>query len=107
MTVFTRPDAADVLLRDPRTKALLEDATARIAKGAADVVPEDSGYLKRSYRSTSARMEADGLRSTAYTYSSFGHWWEWGTSKRPPLAPLRRAAERLGFRTKPTPKGQA
>lgn len=107
MTVFTRPDAADVLLREMGAKRLVEDATARIARGAAESVPVDTGMLKRSYRSTPARLDAEGLRSTAYTWAKTGHIWEWGSIRQAPLAPLRRAAERLGFRTKPTPKGQA
>ncbi|RTL08422.1 MAG: hypothetical protein EKK62_07640 [Acidimicrobiia bacterium] len=107
MSVFTRPDAADVLLREASSALLVEQAAAQVAKGAAELVPVDTGTLKRSYRSTKATLDAEGLRATAYTWAKTGHLFEWGSVRQAPLAPLRRAAERLGLRTKPTPKGAA
>lgn len=105
--VIPDPDGIDQLLNEPAVLALVAKGAQDVAANARAIAPLGrEGFLKRSYRATPARVSADGVTATAYTISMAGHWAEWGSVNNPPYAPLRRGAERLGFRTRLAPKGR-
>ena len=99
------PEGIDALLADPKAAALVSGGAASVAKTAAEIVPKNTGDASRSYHYRRARRTATGLVATAYTSDPFGHLVEWGSVHNPAYAPLRRAAERLGFRVKVIGKG--
>lgn len=107
MTARVRVRAAgiDELLDTPAAKALVTGGAKQVAESASELAPVDTGYYKRSLRSSRAVREPDRLVATAYTVDPFGHLVEWGSVNNPAHAPLRRGAERLGLRTRVATKG--
>lgn len=107
MSVRVRTNLAGIsqLLDDPKVKALVTGAARKIAADASSLVPVNTGAAAASYRSTTARREPGRVVATAYTIDRAGHIIERGNATTPTYAPLRRAAERSGLRTKLLPKG--
>lgn len=103
--VIPRREGIGELLALPTVKALVTTAAGEIAQGAADSVPVRTGALKRSYKHTRAVSTGDAVTATAYTTDPAGHIVEWGSARQAPMAPLRRAAESTGLRTRLNPKG--
>lgn len=93
------------LVASPAAKRHVEAGARAVAKAAAEVAPRDTGRLARSYRATKAEATPDGISARAYTAMPYGHLVEWGSAGQAPKAPLRRAAQRAGFRLRITPKG--
>ena len=93
------------LLQTPQAKRHVTVAAGEIARAAAAIAPRRSGRLAKSYRSTKAEVTPNGLSARAYTAMPYGHLVEWGSVGQAPKAPLRRGAQRAGYRLKITPKG--
>jgi hypothetical protein len=100
-------NAADLLLAEPGTAALVTDGAAQVARNASDIIPVESGHGAASYQSTDAERQPVGLVATAYTDDVAGHMFEWGSIHNPAFAPLRRGVERAGLRGRPLPKGDS
>ncbi len=93
------------LLDSPKAKRHVEGAARAIAAAAAAIAPRRSGRLAKSYRATKAEVGPDGVSARAYTAMPYGHLVEWGSVGQAPKAPLRRGAQRAGYRLRITPKG--
>lgn len=93
------------LLDSPKAKRHVEAAAKAVARAAAEIAPRRTGRLAKSYRATRAEVTAGGLSARAYTALPYGHLVEWGTVNQAPKAPLRRGAQRAGYRIRITPKG--
>ena len=105
MTVRPTPGGVDRLLNLPAVKVQVTRAAQQIANDASGLAPRDTGFLQRSYKWRRAVAEPGRVVATAYTTSRIGHIIEWGSSRQPARAPLRRAAEVSGLRTRLAPKG--
>ena len=95
----------DQLLDDPKAKRHVEGAARAVAAAASAIAPRRSGRLAKSYRATKAEATPTGLSARAYTAMPYGHLVEWGSVNQAPKAPLRRGAQRAGYRLKINPKG--
>lgn len=95
----------DQLLDAPKPKRLAEAAALAVARAAGELAPRRTGRLAKSYRITKAEVTATGVSARAYTAMPYGHLVEWGSVNQAPTAPLRRAAQRAGYRLRITPKG--
>ncbi len=97
----------DDLFESAATIALV-GGTARALAGAARDLAPDGGPargVRETYRATKPTREGDRIVATAYTDDTAGHLVEHGSAKNTAYAPLRRAAQRLGFRVTLAPKG--
>lgn len=97
----------DALLADPKAERFVALGARELASTARGLAPDGGPHrgVRESYRSTPAEHELDRVKATAYTTDLAGHLVEWGSIKNPAYAPLRRAAERLGLRTRLAGKG--
>lgn len=102
------PGAVDRLLQENGVGPLVERGATAVARGAGAVAPKGGPAkgVAESYKATKAEEDQRGVYATAYTDDIAGHLVEWGSINNPPYAPLRRGAERAGFRVKPAPKGK-
>lgn len=96
---------AEVLASRP-AKRHVEAAAKAVARAAGELAPRRTGRLAGSYRATKAEVTPDGVAAHAYTAMPYGHLVEWGSVNQDPKAPLRRGAQRAGYRLRITPKGQ-
>jgi len=97
----------DDLFDSAATQALVGATTRALAGAARDLAPDGGPGrgVRETYRATKATREADRIVATAYTDDTAGHLVEHGSAKNTAYAPLRRAAQRLGFRVTLAPKG--
>lgn len=92
MTTFIpNPDFWDELNNEPEAQQLLADA----ATACADMARQIAQDFRRSGDYIDS-IFADGNRYGSTIF--YAHWIEWGSVNNPPHAPLRRAAEALGYR---------
>lgn len=96
--VILRADAAERLLAEPGVEPLVARGARAIARNASRIVPRNTGYAAKSYKTTPVAETARGIEATAYTSDYAGHLIEWGSINNPPYAPLRRGAEMTGLR---------
>lgn len=98
----------DDLFDSSATRRMVREGAVELAEGAAELAPDGGPGkgVRETYRATQADVEPDRIVATAYTTDPFGHLVEFGSINNPAYAPLRRAALRLGLRTRLAPKGQ-
>lgn len=105
MTVRPRPQGVTELMNHPPVKALATLGAKEIAEGAPRFINNDTGAAAGSMRVRRAQTMPNGdVRATAYSVDPFFHLIEWGSINNAPQAPLRKAAESTGLRTRLTPK---
>ncbi len=101
MRVVIRPDLSRVIRHHPTLlRDDLHDAAQRIV-GEAKAIASAEAYETGDYlNGLEARVEldGDGIRGQAVATDEASVFIEFGTQHMPPEAPLRRAAERTGFR---------
>lgn len=102
------PDGVDDLLDDPRAARFVAGGAREFASTAATLAPDGGPGrgVRESYRSTKARREDEAVVATVYSTDPFAHLVEWGSVNNPAYGPLRRAAQRLGLRTRLASKGE-
>jgi hypothetical protein len=107
MSTHVRPRPAGVieLMALPSVKALATTGAKEIATAAPNFINVQSGRFSASYRVRRAQQQTNGdVVATAYSVEPFAHLIEWGSIHNAPQAPLRKAAEGTGLRTRLNPK---
>lgn len=103
--VRSRPAGITELMNHPPVKALVTLGAKEIAETAPRFVNNDTGAAAASMRVRRAEVMPNGdVRASAYSVDPFFHLIEWGSVNNAPQAPLRKAAESTGLRTRLTPK---
>lgn len=81
--------------REPRFRAGMAETTSEVKRQVQAAAPNQTGHYRRSIRDDGERV---------WTTDIAGHIIEWGSSRTPPYAPLRRGVRAAGLRLDEAPK---
>lgn len=96
-----RPQAQRELERTPQMALFLKEKVEPIARRVREIAPRGSSAPGEHYADmikTDVGIEKGRLIGRVNALKFTAHFLEFGTSKTPTFAPLRRAAESLGYR---------
>jgi hypothetical protein len=83
------------LMAEPSYQRAMHSTANEVARYVRASAPVQTGYYRRSIKTRGA---------TVYSTDSFAHLIEWGSSRNPAYAPLRRGVRAAGLRLRESPK---
>jgi hypothetical protein len=87
-------------IRELSTSMLTKKALNDLAQHLAERAQANGSVFTRDYTHKSGIGEDGAAIAYAYTDYPFAHWDEWGTIRRTPVAPMRRAIHSAGLWSK-------
>lgn len=94
------------LLNDPKSLALLDTTTERVASAAASITRRGARnpHIADQYVTEKAKPTADGGQAKLANTSSFFHLEQFGSQSQPPQRMVDKAFQQAGVPYKPLPK---